>query len=435
MTVMFLKSLNTITNNNIKGKTMRKILILISTVLIPMILIGQSQNENYIKTSIYKKPYKESEISSSPSADKINSISYFDGLGRIKQSIIENYGGQGERKITHHEYDQYGREIKKYLPYAAAANASDLDFNLNADHATLNFYQNKFPSDFTNGLNPFAEASLEASPLNRVLKQGAPGSDWKIIHGSDADHTEKFDYGINSGIDVKKFNVFYDVNGNRFLSIDGNYELGELSKKTIKEENWKTNSENLHTSQEFVDKEGRVVLKRNFSYGVPKEKRLDTYYIYDDFGNLAYVLSPEASDRLEQLAVYEDIVNYTISWEAFVGTNIDLNGNSTPVVNGSGNVVINLDGATKTLTVSYNLHYDEPVSLLPVNIPFSNPVPSTLLGTLSNTPSIFSVLYSDGNLISRGDYGAAITDYVNSFTVVLDDHYYVSQEVMKEEEL
>ncbi|AXG71768.1 RHS repeat-associated core domain protein [Kordia sp. SMS9] len=93
---------------------------------------------------------------------------------------------------------------------------------------------------------------------------------------------------------VKRFSVTYTSTGftNVTLNEDGYYLEGELYKSIVKDENWQpaTSGANPkdHTIEEFKDKLGRVVLKRAYN----EEERHDTYYIYDDYGNLAYVLPP-----------------------------------------------------------------------------------------------------------------------------------------------
>ena len=57
-----------------------------------------------------------------------------------------------------------------------------------------------------------------------------------------------------------------------------------------------TTDENGAATHEFKDKEGRVVLKRTFGTSMvnnsPVNEAHDTYYVYDNFGNLTYVLPP-----------------------------------------------------------------------------------------------------------------------------------------------
>ncbi|WP_348701159.1 RHS repeat domain-containing protein [Leeuwenhoekiella blandensis] len=81
------------------------------------------------------------------------------------------------------------------------------------------------------------------------------------------------------------------------------YNAGQLYKTVTKDENHDGGTSKNHTTEEFKDKQGRVVLKRTYgdsdtngngSIGSGEsETRHDTYYVYDDFGNLTYVLSPK----------------------------------------------------------------------------------------------------------------------------------------------
>ncbi|RXG11492.1 RHS repeat-associated protein, partial [Leeuwenhoekiella aestuarii] len=68
------------------------------------------------------------------------------------------------------------------------------------------------------------------------------------------------------------------------------YDPGELYKTVTKDENHDGGTSKNHTIEEFTDKQGRVVLKRTYDNSQPH----DTYYVYDDYGNLTYVLPPKA---------------------------------------------------------------------------------------------------------------------------------------------
>ncbi|NER16774.1 DUF6443 domain-containing protein [Spongiivirga citrea] len=189
--------------------------------------------------------------------------------------------------VTHIEYDQYGRQTKEYLPYATASNSG---LFLGGDQVvqTRSYYQQHYPDDFADlpdhRVNPFSATALEASPLNRVQKQAAPGKDWAMGSG----HEIKFDYQTNSTDEVRLFTVSLASDYTPTL-VDGNsyYNPGELSKTITRDENYTSGLD--HTTEEFKDKLGRVVLKRTYE----SEMQHDTYYVYDDYGNLTYVLPPK----------------------------------------------------------------------------------------------------------------------------------------------
>lgn len=117
-------------------------------------------------------------------------------------------------------------------------------------------------------------------------------------------HTVKFDYRTNTINEVRRFGVsFVDNNTEKpSLILNGSFAAKQLSKNITKDENW-TKTDGLNkTTEEFTDKQGRVILKRTYT----DNKKHDTYYVYDKFSNLTYVLPPLASDK-----VIKD--NFTIS--------------------------------------------------------------------------------------------------------------------------
>lgn len=256
--------------------------------MFPIVCISQTQTENYIKTTIYKKP--TTTRIATPTADQaIQTVTYFDGLGRPIQQVSSKQSGAGKNIITHIEYDAFGRQGKEYLPYPSTT-ASGLDYDPNAQYNTLNYSQ-------YSGQNPLSEKLFDGSPLNRILKQSAPGTDWKMpVLANDPDHTIKFDYQTNiaSGNDaVKLYQAtaaptagLYDIS----LSQNGTYPIGQLY-KTV------TTDENNNITHEFKDKEGRIVLKRTFENSSPYE----TYYVYDQYGNLTYVIPPLATNPASTL--------------------------------------------------------------------------------------------------------------------------------------
>ncbi len=256
-----------------------------------------TQTENYLKTVTYTTP------SMVTTPDKMITLVYYDGLGRRKQKRVLKGGGQGQDIVTPFVYDKFGREAKTFLPYAnpqqtaAGSSAAYKDNNSIVIPALLQYYQNKYPAAIDpNAPNPFSLKKYDHSPLDRVVAQSAPGKSWAFVANSEAGHTQKMDYQTNVGnYFIKKFSVLFNDSTRSdlpTLNYDGYWQSGELLKTIIKNENWQPNQTypHNHTQVVFKNFQNQVVLKRTFN----KDQALDTYYVYDVYGNLTYVIPPQA---------------------------------------------------------------------------------------------------------------------------------------------
>ncbi len=268
---------------------MKRLLYLL--FLLPVAVCAQTGSQNYIKTLTYRDSTQTSDATKARA-----SVTYFDGLGRPIQQIAGKMATSGKDLITPIEYDGFGRQSKEYLPYPSST--SDLGFDGSAVANVLTYYSttspttpNLYPQETTG--NPYSEKFFEPSPLSRVLKQGAPGAAWQgnADPYNNNDHTVKFSYLSNADNEVRKLKAtatwnatagVYDI---AFVS-DGYYPASQLYKTVTKSENWTSGVAN--TTEEFKNKEGQVVLKRTYN-GTTAH---DTYYVYDQFGNLTYVLPP-----------------------------------------------------------------------------------------------------------------------------------------------
>lgn len=293
------------------------------------------QELNYVYTRVYQVDgfTDNTTIPFFNSSDNIiQNIDYIDGLGRLLQNVAIDQSPNKNDIITHVEYDGFGRMENEWLPYAASdTNLATL--RVNSKFETENYY-NTEKYEYTQ--NPYSEKFIEPSPLNRVLKQAAPGNDWALNENGD-DHAIEFAYEANVDNEVRLFNVNF-VNGNTEqpeLTVDDFYEAGQLYKNITRDENHSTLDGKNHTTEEFTDKQGRVVLKRTYA-DVPaidlnndgdmddlgEQARLeaphDTYYVYDDYGNLTYVLPPkmEATDAgLSTLISNMDALGYQYKYD------------------------------------------------------------------------------------------------------------------------
>jgi RHS repeat-associated protein len=277
----------------------------IATVLSDAYIPTIFSNENYIYTRTFQSPMSSvSGISSNK--DIIESISYFDGLGRPMQSVAIKASPGKQDIVTHIGYDNFGRQDKDYLPYLATTGAI-ASYRTGADVSTNSYYISNYTSDINHAVpNPFSQKKFEDSPLSRILLQGSPGAPWAIGSG----HEIKTDYLTNTAADkVKLFTAaatwnsvlgLYEITLNNIAG--GNfYGVNQLYKMVIKNENWTSGNEN--TTEEFKDKEGRVILKKTYGVsminGNPVSVAHETYYVYDAYGNLTYVLPPKADGVID----------------------------------------------------------------------------------------------------------------------------------------
>ncbi|WP_345147437.1 DUF6443 domain-containing protein, partial [Flavobacterium ginsengiterrae] len=290
-----------------------KNLIKFLLVLFPLSAISQTQSENYVKTVKYKVP--STQLIPSPSISQASqNITYFDGLGRPVQQTASQQSKSGMDIITHIEYDGFGRQLEEYLPFKAET--SNMAFDPLARQKVISYYGT--PDPVVNGNPnleatgyPFSRKELEASPLNRVLKQAAPGNDWRSGTG----HEIKMDYQANGVSEVRLFNAvtswnassgLYDIT----LLSNGYYDINELYKTITYDENTEASPLEANGSTvEFKNKEGQVVLKRTYD----AQTAHDTYYVYDIYGNLAYVLPPKAVDLINgSSALQADITSTAV---------------------------------------------------------------------------------------------------------------------------
>ncbi|MEM9648292.1 MAG: DUF6443 domain-containing protein, partial [Bacteroidota bacterium] len=278
------------------------------------VTLNQS-GHNYVYTRQYQDSTGSASAFFTPDADLIQNITYFDGLGRSSQQIgleqTPEVAGVKRDIVTHIGYDGFGRQEKEWLPYAEDMGTYGAPKTA-AETATNTYYIQNYGQDILTGApNPYSQKAFEPSPLNRVLQQAAPGNDWALGQG----HEIEFAYQTNThdpnnvndanNDNVRLFAVTLSFADNTYtpsLANQGYYLAGELYKTVTYDENH-TSGKN-HSTEEFTDKQGRVVLKRTYAdidlnsdgdtndTDEEAEAPHDTYYVYDDHGNLTYVLPP-----------------------------------------------------------------------------------------------------------------------------------------------
>lgn len=267
-----------------------------------------SNDQNYILT----RTFRERNVNDNNLATvrgicgENQTIQYFDGLGRPLQTVQLNGTLAGHDLVQPFAYDALGREAIKYQPYSVWNNHGAYRADAIVNGGQAGYFANP-PSGIKSTGTPFALTVFEPSPLNRIHEQGAAGDAWQPVPNSDAGHTMKIEYGTNIEGEVR----LWTINPNGAFTDVKYYNPGKLYKTTTKDENW--TSGNAGTTDEFKDFEGRVVLKRVWETDV---KSLKTCYLYDDFGNLRYVMPPAVTAGTDRL--YGEITSFDESQVEFL---------------------------------------------------------------------------------------------------------------------
>ncbi len=277
---------------------------------------------NYVMSFSFNKEgiNEQSDLYDLTTADYTQSTTYFDGLGRPVQTVALGAAANGSDLITPVEYDDFGREAKKYLPYAHTSR--DGRYQPTALTSQSIFYNNS-ADKVADDVAPYSQTIFEYSPLNRIIKQGAPGLAWQpdeVASYTSTDHTVKFSYEFNQPSEVLQWTFTYPTEEYTTTALNafGKVEAGTAAAPVFYPANQlyknKTKDEQGNQVIEYVDKEGRTILKRvQVATGNPSTTDANrdtnwasTYYIYDDFGNLVCEIQPEGVKRIAEYFAASD---------------------------------------------------------------------------------------------------------------------------------
>jgi len=277
--------------------------------------------DNYVRVYEPQRPYtEESEVSSRArtSNEVKRTTQFFDGLGRLEQTVGWQASPSKNDIVTSIEYDPYGRQAYIYLPYASTINTGG--FRVDPFNEQKNFYGNTYTAEqpaFTGEQFFYGKTIYEASPLNRPLKALAPGNSWVGSENATAEKSVQTQYLINDATDqVRIWNIGFDAlddnssNENISVNIPSSpavYDAGLLFKNV-------TIDEAGNKVVEYKDKIGNIVLKKVQIDNSPSAAHtgwLCTYYVYDDLNLLRFVIPPKA------VKLMDDAANWSLS--AFPG--------------------------------------------------------------------------------------------------------------------
>ena len=233
---------------------------------------------NYIMT----RTYTEADGSDS----RIN-VDYFDGLGRLSNTLHVGASPSGRDIVTRQDYDVFGRRSREWLPRISTSS--------NGRYLTPTEFEGLSSGSYNNDTHLFSIPVYESSPSSRIVEQYGPGQDW-YNKGASVSTAYKANVVDNAVLNCKLY-VVGGTSQSPTLRQSGNYAAGQLYVTEVKDEDG-------NTTYEFKDKLGQVVLTRQMEANVAH----DTYYVYDDFGNKCFVLPPRLQDegitqaKLDELA-------------------------------------------------------------------------------------------------------------------------------------
>lgn len=250
-----------------------KKLILISGLLSVVFFKAQTTTtENYISTT---------DCLNEDCSKKTQTVQYFDLLGRAKQVVNVKITPQGKDVVTPTVYDDQGRQTRIYLPVPQNSTSNG---GIYTQSPGMIAYPIADVTNIYSGEKIYTEKILENSPLQRILQQKQIGNDWNT-------KSIAFGYDLNTTEDhVKKYEVVTTWNPSEKVYINtlqpvSEYQQGQLVKNMVTDED-----ENIVI--EFKDASGQTILIRKV---IGTSGNADTYNVYNDYKQLAYVIPPLAS--------------------------------------------------------------------------------------------------------------------------------------------
>ena len=218
------------------------------------LIYSQESTQNYIRTRI---------MLNESGSSYMDEIVYYDGLGRPFQTVKKGITPSHQSVVSLQEYDKVGHKSKSWLPVISAS-----DYMGSADVIS------SAPGNYNNDSRPYHQSVYESSPLNRIIQQYGTGADW--YNG----HPVAIEYLANTTVSPLHC-INYSVNNSDDLVNNGNYAAAQLYVTKVTDEDG-------NVSYAFIDKLERTILTRQMKDNITH----DTYYVYNNYGNLCFVLQP-----------------------------------------------------------------------------------------------------------------------------------------------
>lgn len=216
-------------------------------------------------------------------ADEVRQvISYQDGLGRTFQTIGIGMASGGNDVVSCTLYGLHGVPDTTYLPYATESRDGRVrqhalrNGNVYSLSEQFEFYQDALK--IKHDAFPYAITGYYPTPEIRAREQGGPGHDWQPGQG----HTVRSSVALNTATTVH----LWKTDG----TCTAYYAANELNINEVTDENG-------NMVKTYTDKAGRTILKQeqlDDTIDGSAVAFLETYYLYDIYGQVTYVIPPKA---------------------------------------------------------------------------------------------------------------------------------------------
>ena len=251
------------------------IAIIALLALLPAPTLAQDASRNYVKTVTM--------LDASDTTLSLKAVQYYDGLG-YPTVAVATAGANGETACTLTTYDGVGRERRKYLPVPGTG----LDCLAEGGIISKGY-------DFYHDNSCFTQSHIDA--LDRVAAVDIAGDDW--VQAGKQDRSSYLANTLSDSV------LHYEApeDGSYSLTLPENtsfqyYPAGSLGKVVSFDADDKSVAI-------FTDLTGRKILERTAAG--------DTYYVYNDLGQLRFVLSPafnKQSDKIFLIGSFAEASKY-----------------------------------------------------------------------------------------------------------------------------
>lgn len=283
------------------------------------------ENQTYTRSMVPLVPISadnEAQIDNLGVGSVMITTQYFDSRGRSIQSVSKQASPDQKDLVSFTQYDEFGRTPKSYLPYVSSENTGlykDMTngninnvfaqqktfYTSNPDHLIPKTVEN---TAFYTGIenNTYSEVVYESGPLSRVVEAAAPGNTWRL-QANGAGKTIKTKTYFNSANEVLWW-TYDHGNGNATANVEGDpyttiryYPANSLYVTEITDEEG-------NKTLEYKEATGKIVLTKKQK---DASNFLLTYYIYDYFGRIVYIIPPKA---VAELATQNRNITYSGSF-------------------------------------------------------------------------------------------------------------------------